>query len=185
MIPKKEVVEEHETRRMIFNHIQSYPGVSYQLLKSIYGLSDGTLRYHLKYLEKGDKVQSKLENGKRHFYPNGYANMITQMSEELLEKHKLTQIQIQILNTIKRYPEINQKDLIRKTGLKRFVITYNLKRMIDMGFVRKYNHRRNVCYEYITDKLLRFEMLKILSIKLLNKEIDEQTFLNLKSKLGL
>ena len=52
-----------------------------------------------------------------------------------------------------------------------------------MGIVRKINNERNVCYEYITDDTLKYEMLKVLVIKLLNNEIDEQTFLKLKSRL--
>ena len=47
----------------------------------------------------------------------------------------------------------------------------------------KNNHVKNVCYEYIPDDLLEYELLKMLTVKFLNNEIDEQTFLKLRNKL--
>jgi hypothetical protein len=49
--------------------------------------------------------------------------------------------------------------------------------------VRKIPNGNKVNYEYIENKQLRFEILKRLLIKLLQKEIDEETFLELKRKL--
>jgi len=62
-------------------------------------------------------------------------------------------------------------------------VTYNISKLIERGIVRKINHDKNVCYEYIPKELLQYELLKVLAIKLLNKEIDEQTYLKLRSKL--
>jgi DNA-binding MarR family transcriptional regulator len=87
------------------------------------------------------------------------------------------------LNAIKHDPWINQKELIAKTSLKRHILTYNLAKLIELDLVRKINYERNVCYEYVTNELLQNEILKVLVIKLLNNEIDEQTFLKLKDKL--
>ena len=54
-----------------------------------------------------------------------------------------------------------------------------------MGLIKKSNNGKNVFYEYMTDKLLRHEVLLRLAIKLLNKEIDEKSFNKLKKKLEL
>ena len=54
-----------------------------------------------------------------------------------------------------------------------------------MGMIKKSNNEKYVCYEYMTDKLLKHEVLLRLTVKLLNKEIDEKEFLKLKDKLGI
>ena len=181
---RDKVALENQIRKMIYKHITEYPGVSFSTLKKIYDLNDGTLRYHLNYLARAKKITSRLEAGKLHYYP--YAKPVTDSSSSNsnLRSHELTPHQELILNAIKQNPGINQTELITKTSLKRHILTYNISQLIDLGMVKRNNHVRNVCYEYIPDELLQYEMLKILTIKFLNNEIDEQTFLKLKNKLG-
>ena len=69
------------------------------------------------------------------------------------------------------------------SSLKRHILTYNISQLINLGMVRKINHERNDCYEYITDELLQYEMLKVLAIKFLNNEINEGTYIKLRNKL--
>lgn len=44
-------------------------------------------------------------------------------------------------------------------------------------------NKKNVWYEYISNGHMQFEILKSLVMKLLNEEIDENTFIELKNKL--
>ena len=185
MLHNRELVFDHETRKMIYIHILTYPGVSYNILRNIFNLTDSTLRYHLEYLEKADRILTGNENGKRCYYPLQNEIVVTKLFENNPRSYKFTLIQQKILNTIKRNPEITQKRLIKKTGLSRFTISYNIRKFIDMGLVKKSNNEKFVCYEYMTDKLLRHEVLLRLTIKLLNKEIDEKAFFELKNKLGV
>ena len=174
---------EHNTRKTIYNHIAEYPGVTFSTLKSFYDISESTLRYHLKYLERGEQISPRLESGQLHYYPNITINSISNISGVNPNRSNLTPHQERILITIKQNPGINQTELMEKTSFKRHVLTYNISKLIDMGRVRKFNHVRNVCYEYITNELLESEMLKVLVIKLLNNEIDESSFLMLKDRL--
>jgi predicted transcriptional regulator len=183
MLPSGDIVFDHETRKMVYNHILTYPGVSYNILQNIFGLSSGTLRYHLEYLEKAERILSCIETGKRCYYPIQNDIVVSELFKNKPQSYKFTLIQQQILSTIKRAPGINQKDLIKRTGLSRYTISYNLNKFINMGFVKKSNNANNVCYEYMTDELLRHEVLLRLTMKLLNKEISEATFLELKDKL--
>ncbi|MCK5561086.1 MAG: hypothetical protein KAJ51_10850 [Thermoplasmata archaeon] len=180
---KSEVALENKIRKMIFTHIVEYPGVSFSTLKRIYDLNDSTLRYHLNYLERAERITSQIETGKLHYYPYQSDKRISDHENINPKIQDLTTHQKQILNAIKQYPGLNQTELIAKTSLKRHILTYNLSKLINLGIVRKINNERNVCYEYITDELLQYEMLKVLVIKLLNNEIDEKTFLKLKSRL--
>lgn len=58
-----------DTRDLIYRHILEYPGVSFQLLKGIFRMSEGNLRYHLNVLESREKVRSKMVKKNRCYYP--------------------------------------------------------------------------------------------------------------------
>jgi predicted transcriptional regulator len=178
-----DTVFDHETRKMIYNHVLTYPGVSYLTLKNIYNLTAGTLRYHLEYLIKADRILVGIENGKRCYYPLKNDVVVSDQFGNRPSGYSLTKTQQKILNTIKQTPGITQKELIRKTNLSRFRVGYNINKFIELGFVKKSNNGKHVIYEYMTDELLKHEILLRLAMKLLNKEIDEKTFNELKDKL--
>ena len=52
---------DHKTRKMIYNLIVARPGVKYKFIKRTLELTHGTLRYHLNFLERNDKIKSILE----------------------------------------------------------------------------------------------------------------------------
>jgi predicted transcriptional regulator len=168
---------------MIYSHILTYPGVSYITLKNIYNLTAGTLRYHLEYLEKADRIMVDIENGKRCYYPKRHEVALSGQVASNQVRSNLNKTQQKILNAIKKQPGITQKELIKKTKLSRIRISYNINKFIDLGFVKKSNNGKHVMYEYMTDELLRSEMLLRLTMRLLNKEIDEETFNKLKDRL--
>ena len=180
-----EIVLEHDTRRMIYNHINTNPGVSFNILKTIFELNDSTLRYHLNYLERNEKISFGLERGKRYYYPHVDNRVVHNNGEDFdtLKTHNLSEVQEHIIRTIKRNPGINQKELIRRTGNSRLTINRNIKKLMDLCVVRKTPNANKVCYEYIENEQLRYQILKRLLIKLVNKEIDEETFLKLKRSL--
>jgi predicted transcriptional regulator len=180
---RDEVALENKIRKKVYTHILEYPGVSFSTLKRFHDLNDGTLRYHLNYLERAKKICSKLEAGKLHYYPFARTVIDSNSTNTNLKSNELTSHQEHILNAIRQNPGINQTELIAKTSLKRHILTYNISQLIELGMVKKNNHVRNVCYEYISDELLQYEMLKMLTIKFLNNEIDEQTYLKLRRKL--
>lgn len=180
---KKEFVLDHEIRRMIYNHIDAHPGVAFNVLKKVFGLKDGTLRYHLDYLKKSGIIRFGFEKGKRHYYPNRRETLILSIKDDKIYTNKLTFLQEQILEVIKEDPGINQKELVKILGLNRFTVKNNLNRLLDLCIIRRIPDKRNVRYEFISNDQLKFEMLMSLVTKFLKKEIDEKTFLELKKKL--
>ncbi len=178
-------IPENETRKMIYNHIRAHPGVSFIVLKKVFDLNESTLRYHLNYLEKKEKISLGLESGKRNYYPHLGNRLVVHNSEDpnTLETYELTSIQEQIIETIKMYPQINQKELVKKTGINRLSLSKNLKKLMNLCILRQIPNGNKVNYEYIQNDQLRYEILKKLLVKLLKKEITEEQFLELKRKL--
>lgn len=180
---ESDLVLQHETRRMIYNHIVAHPGVSFNVLKEVFGLTDGTLRYHLDYLKRAEKITNGVTGGRRIYYPTSSGNIVSTMANGQVGTFKLNSIQERIVMILKRYPGINQKELADRTKLNRFKIRNNIDKLIDIGMVRKQPRGNTVYYEYISDGQMHFEMLKTLVMKLINGEIDDKTFLELKGKI--
>ncbi len=163
----------------------AHPGVSFTVLKSVLNLNDSTLRYHLNFLEKSKKISFGLEKGRRYYYPYSGGIYIVRNGENsnTFSAYDLTRVQESILTTIKRYPKINQKELVKRTGINRITVSNNLKKLMVLCLVRKIPNGNKIQYEYIENKQLRYEILKRLIMELLNNEIDEETFLEMKREL--
>ena len=173
---------EHNTRKMLINHILTYPGVSFGTIKQVFNLPDGTLRYHLNYLESKKEIKSQLVRGNRCYYPNKEI-IFDSNSQSNIGVHRLNDNQERLLDTVKRYPGITQKELMISTGLARVTVGQNIKKLIDFGIVRREQNGRNTCYFFISNVELVDKIRRRLITKFLNNEIDEQTFLALKKKL--
>jgi predicted transcriptional regulator len=177
-------VLENKIRRMIFNLIAQYPGVSLNTIKDIFELTESGVRYHLNYLEKNNKISSSTERGSKCFFPHPTSVHIPKSTQSILESQKLSPTQQSILTVIMRYPGINQKDLISKTGINRFKVLRNVKTLKTLKLIKNTRHKNNVCYEYIPDVEMRFKILKRFMLKFLKDEIDEETFFRLITRLG-
>lgn len=174
---------DHKTRKMIYNLIVARPGVTYKFIKKTLELTHGTLRYHLNFLERNDKIKSKLEHRNKCYYPIerfGF-RIRPELSEEMT--YKLTEKEEMIIGIIRRNPGITQKNLISKTKSLKMTVVYNIKKLLDLGIIRKQRGGRNIHYYIITDEQLKEEIILRLATKLLKNEIDEQTFLKVKRKL--
>ena len=173
----------NKVRRLIYNYIVSYPGVSYNSLKTIFELTDSSLGYHLHYLEKHNKINFDLKSGIRYYYPFSTLTSIPIKSQGLLKSYRLTSNQQYILDVILQYPGINQKEVVNKTGINRFKVRRNLDTLKKLNLIRNSNYQNTVCYEYALDEEMRYRILKELIIEFLREEFDEQTFLKLKVRL--
>jgi predicted transcriptional regulator len=182
-LPQEDGVLENETRKMIYNHVAAYPGVSYSTLRTVFNLPDGTLRYHLNYLIKNDMIKLAVEKAKRIYFPNHDPKSNSNPQSHAPAHLNLTSSQERLLTTIKLYPGISQKELTNVTKIKKFTVSNNLRRLMDLNLIRKINDENKVGYELISDEILKYEVLKGLVLKLLKKEIDEETFLRLKRKI--
>lgn len=171
---------EHKTRRMIYNYVHNHPGVSSDRIRSIFGLNDSTLRYHIAYLEKGELLTSK-QNGKDKCYfcsDEGASDPLT--GAELMD---MTVMQRRIASLIKGKPGITRKDILESLKVDRKTLSQDLRRLEESKVVWKTENNGSSGYEYITKERLRKMMYRRLLQKLLDDDIDEATFRKLKERL--
>jgi len=180
---KTDFVLQHETRRMIYNHIVQYPGVTFAVLKNVFGLSDGTLRYHIDYLIRAGKIRNGIGGGRRAYFPASADDIITKIVDGKPTTLRLNRVQAKIVNLIKKNPGINQEQLSKAANLNRNKLRKNISALMDQGIVKKRTLSNIVSYEYISNGEMQFEILKTMLKKLINGEIDEATFLEVKRQI--
>jgi predicted transcriptional regulator len=175
----------HHTRRSIFNHIEIYPGVSFTTLKNIYQMPDGTLRYHLHYLQRKGMVIARIRNGRRCYYPSDAKHSNQVDPDGNLIGVPLSDIQQRILHRIKSNPGSNQREICSLVRCSRFTFDYNIRTLLSLGLARKWKDGRYTRYEYIDQESLKKEILKRAAEDLLNGKIDEALFNRIRSRLEL
>ena len=123
---------DNETRKLIYNHIEAHPGVSFLVLKSVLKMNDSTLRYHLNYLEKSKKISLGAENGRRYYFPQSGSRHVIRKADDstVFTSYELSGAQERIISTIKLNPKINQKELVKLTRINRITLSKNLKKLI-------------------------------------------------------
>ena len=164
-----------QSRDLIIAKIEDEPGISYSQLKKSSIMNDGTLRYHLAFLErKGHLISKKV--GKKRIY------FVTSVNVGKKGK-KLNLEQTRILNIIKKNPGMNMDDLLSMTNVNKSGLKYILEKLKKEKLIWEIENGRGIGYEFITKKRLIQEMKFELIEELLFGDIDEETFLQLIKRL--
>ena len=169
---------EHKTRRMIYNYILEHPGASFGRIRKVFDLTAGTLRYHLKYLKKAEKIDSRLEEGKRCYY-----TLENKIDSPAVPGANLNPTQKHLLTIIKDNPGITKKELAKKTRFKSPTVAYNVKKLVEFKLVWKSKQGKATGYEFITKENFKEELRNLLLKRFLAGEVDEETFLELIKRL--
>lgn len=172
----------HKARRMIYNYIYTHPGVSLGSIIKVIGLNKSTIRYHLQYLGKAEKITSKVENGKRHYYVEDQKKFLRDVSG--INSSQLTEKQKQLHFLIKNNPGISVQKLAKITKIKKSSVSYNIKKLQDLNQIWKIRNGNEVGYELLNKDLAKDEMSKLLVKDFLDGKIDEKTYLKLRKKLS-
>ncbi len=172
----------HKSRRLIYLFISNNPGVTFEKIKRFFDMNKSTLNYHLKYLERNNKIISKLVDGQRCYY---CAYMVSNqiMSIQTSSPTNLTQIQERLLVLIQQKPGVSNKELMIQTKINRKNLSYNIKKLRDQKLIWAVKNDGLLGYEFITKEKLQHEMATRLIAKLLSDEIDEETYHKIKTKL--
>ncbi len=172
---------ENRTRKMVLNYVDEHPGSTLPEIKRVLQIPEGTLRYHIDYLSREDRIFSRKKKGKRCYYPSELGGRNALLSRD---PDEISREQSRILDTIKDEPGISYRDILKRTNLSRNMLSRNLGSLKRKGVVWQIKNGGEAGYEHITDRGLRKEMLKLLVMRLLEGDIDEETFMSLKDEIN-
>lgn len=136
---KKEEVLDHFVRGQIYGFIVSNPGEHYNSIREKLKVTNGTLSYHLRTLEIQGFIKSRKESIYRRFYP-------IEMKFPRDKGVKLSDLQIAMLDSVRRRPAPTQKDIASVLGISQQVASYNLRILTRKGFVKVRKEGRKRMY---------------------------------------
>jgi len=172
----------HRTRKVVYNYISNHPGAAFGTIKGMFDLAEGTLRYHLQYLERHKIIYSQSMGNYRCYYPTDKAgsSIITVPD---IDPNTLTELQKQIVTIIRQKPGTTVSELESYTRADKRVLRYNLKVLKDQMIIWKVGNGRSTCYEIATKTRLQNELIKFVTMKFLKGEITEEAYLTLKGEI--
>ena len=179
---QSETTLDNKTRKMVYNYISRHPGVTFSTIMGVLELTEGTLRYHLNYLERCRKILSTSKGKHRCYYSKDRTKSDLKPFTGF-DFNTLTKPQQRIATIIRHNPGISIGELVKITKLNKRDLQYNVKKLRDLMIIWKVGNGRNTGYEYVTKDKLRKELFKLLIVKFLHDEIDEETYLFLKEEL--
>ncbi len=125
---------ELETRKRIFETIQSSPGIHMRELERNLDMAVGNLQYHLHYMEKKNLISAhKDEQFVRYFVKNKELDSEGRKVMSFLRKKACSHI----LVTIMEAPGMNNKDLSSVIGLSPSTVSWHLNKLVAAGIVQK------------------------------------------------
>jgi predicted transcriptional regulator len=166
----------HQTRSLIHDIIIDRPGLTFTEIMNNLKIKESTLRYHLRYLEKREIVRTKEKKGRKFYFPS--------IEETVMGTDRtLSRVQFLILREIEKDPGLDQKTLASRIKKNRFLSSYNLKRLQDMGLIRKKRDGKRVRYFRLSREELKKRILKEIIDELIDGDIDEERYLELRKEL--
>jgi predicted transcriptional regulator len=137
----KDDVLDHFVRGEIYGYIKANPGVHYNQIIQDLEIKNGSLSYHLHIMEKSNIIKSRIEGYRyRAFYP-------TDMKFPDIERNRLTELQLNIMDIIRKNKGINQKEISKRLNEKHQTISYNIKILYQAGLIDvNKKGRKTSCY---------------------------------------
>lgn len=142
---RKEEYEEPDKFKAgrLYQTILLNPGINLAALRTVSGLQNGTLIYHLDRLEKDGSIISKRLGQLRLFFPSEEAGDLDELEGGV---QHLRETQKRILILLFEHPDISQKDIVKSTGMKQQLVSYHLRELIRKGHVKRKGLKG--CYKY-------------------------------------
>jgi hypothetical protein len=125
---RKKSYQDGYIRGSVRGYILGNPGETYNTIKRVLELPNGTLAYHLKFLEKEGEVKTERDGIYKRFYP-----VEGRISEEVLE---LSKIQKKIVNLVKKLPGLTQREISKRLGEPAQKINYHVSMMVDARLIK-------------------------------------------------
>jgi len=146
---------EHELRSKIYLHIRAHPGDHYRSIMMKLKIKNGTLVHHLARLEHEELIKSERDGYYKRFYPVGmripksdvrmyYPDGIATYN---IGEHQVSDIQIRIINAIRKHQGLAQKEIAIKVKESRRVVNYHIKLLMQHEIIKVVKlGRETQCY---------------------------------------
>jgi DNA-binding transcriptional ArsR family regulator len=177
-----------ESRRLIYNHIRDYPGIHLSELVRKTNFSEGTVRYHIRYLNKRNLIRIDNVDGYARYFlknniRNGHSKILNVVRKETPRRILLTLLIFHVFSkkqlstyikknpsTIHHYLKILEKmDIVEPVKHKDDLIKINYEKNI---FVKVKRNRRDIFY-ILKDPYLIYDIFIIYEKKLFDDKIVE------------
>jgi len=130
------------TRQKILAYIASHPGTHLRQVCKELGLAMGDVQYHIHRLERDGKVTSMRRGFYRFFFP---ASLFGEKQRDILSVLALDTPR-ELLLAIVEKPDSSQEELARTVGVSQPTASWHLKRMTELGIVRREQRGRSMIY---------------------------------------
>lgn len=168
---------DHRTRELLLERIKEVPGISFGNLMKSLDLNEGTLRYHLTYLERKELIYSR-KSGRKRIY---YTSVCPGFSMDI--KRDLTKDQRRVLNLIRKSPGMSQNEILSSINIYKKDLKGIIEKLVGDHLIWEVENGNGICYEYITKEKLVNEIILDLVERFLKGEIEQTTFLKIKQWL--
>jgi Winged helix-turn-helix DNA-binding len=134
---------QHEKRHLIYSDILMNPGIDISSLASLTGINLHTLRYHLAYLIRMQKITCLEQGGGYHFFENHGRYCPADQKHILFQNHPTTN---NIITLVNENPGITRGEIAHLLGLAGPSVTRWMHRLIDEGMVKEVREGRFARY---------------------------------------
>ncbi len=163
----KEDVLQLETRKEIFEYVQSNPGVHFSQLKRDLNMETGLVQHHLNTLEDYDVLASEYHQSKRRLF----------VAEELAEEERaiLSSLRYEttrhILLFLMRETRARNRAIAEEVGVSPATVSWHVSRLIENGIVSEIEDGRTTYYT-VADEDLTMQLLMRYKESFVDKAVD-------------
>jgi hypothetical protein len=133
---------EHEKRLRIYSIILKNPGIDIPALASLTGINLHTLRYHISYLVRMQKI-TRIEQGGHHYFENHSRYAHRDQQQILFHQYPTTN---SIISLVEENPGVTRGEIADRLGLAGPSVTRWMHRLIAEGMVTEVHEGRFVRY---------------------------------------
>jgi predicted transcriptional regulator len=142
LIGKIRNIFQNEKRAAILDYIGNNPGCTTADLSKSTGINRGTVRYHLCWLIVEQKVVRKRDGKQGYLFTNGGIHL----ERERVYGYIMNPAKREILNTIRTYPGISNKEIAERLQFDPSTIHWHLQQFLEEEMVASRWDGRNVNY---------------------------------------
>lgn len=142
---------DQSTRNDVYTQVVIQPGVNYSAIKSKLELGTSSLVYHLEVLEREGYIRSKMELGRKLFFPKGLVPVVDANANEQFAAAPLppSPVQEKILDLLTENGPKTRTEIKDELSLKQQTVSYSIRSLEKRGLVKTGGKGKNNLCEIV------------------------------------